>query len=365
METLFLVPGLLCDAVIWRPQVQALAGGFDVRVPDLAGFDSIAAMAASVLADAPPRFSIAGHSMGARVALEVARVAPGRVQRLALLDTGVHPVNDGEPERRRVLTELSRTQGMTALAQAWLPPMVAPGNFTCALRATLVAMVERMSPEIHRGHIAALLGRPDARGDLARIAVPTLVGVGALDAWSPPAQNREIAEAIPGAAFVVFEGAGHMAPLEAPAAVTAALSEWMARGADAKDPVQRLLAEHACIQLVHRFAWANDANDHEALAALFTEDGSFARPTAPDTPVRGRAALQAFFRDRPARRTQHVMSNVVVDLVDAGHALVRSYITLHTGEGGRDLLAGRFEDRVVREADGQWRFSERRGSLTF
>ncbi len=229
MQTLYLVPGLLCDAAAWQPQVDALSGRFDVRVPDLTGFDSIAAMAAAILADAPPRFSLAGHSMGARVALEIVRVAPERVERLALLDTGVHPVGEGEPAKRRVLTELSRTEGMTALAEAWLPPMVAPGNFEGALRATLFAMVERMSPAIHRNHIAALLGRPDAAPGLARIAVPVLVGVGALDAWSPPAQNRAIADAITGAQFVVFDGAGHMAPLEAPEAVNAALAGWMAR----------------------------------------------------------------------------------------------------------------------------------------
>jgi pimeloyl-ACP methyl ester carboxylesterase len=200
-------------------------------IPDLRHLDSIGAMARHVLAEAPASFSLAGHSMGARVALEMARLEGGRVERLALLDTGIHPVQPGEAQRRQVLIDLGETQGMAALADAWLPPMVEEGRFDRdpSLRMTLRAMVERMTPAVHRNHITALLGRPDPRPGLATIRCPVLVGVGRYDRWSPPSQHEDIVAALPGSPrFVIFEGSGHMAPLEAPEAVTQALLDWMA-----------------------------------------------------------------------------------------------------------------------------------------
>jgi len=229
-DVLILVPGLLCDGVVWGHQVDTLSARHDVRVADLRHVDSIAGMAASILDAAPPRFSIAGHSMGARVALEVVRRAPDRVERLALFDTGIHPVQPGERAKRQDLIDLGRLYGMRALAASWLPPMVAPDRLDNdpVLRDALFAMVERMTPDIHLNHITALLGRPDAQAALAAVRCPVLVGVGSEDRWSPPAQHRAIADALSGARLVVFEGAGHMAPMEAPEAVTAALADWMA-----------------------------------------------------------------------------------------------------------------------------------------
>lgn len=229
-ETLVLIPGLLCDAIVWKAQVDALGKDHDVRVADVTDFASITDMARSILADVSGRVSVAGHSMGARVALEMIRVAPGSIARLALLDTGVHPPQADEYERRRALVDLGRREGMRALADAWLPPMVGPDALDNrpALRSELYAMVERMNPGIHHGQITALLDRPDARDVLSTIRCPVLIGVGEHDAWSPPDQHREIAQAIPHARYVVFEQSGHMAPMEAPVAVTAALRDWMA-----------------------------------------------------------------------------------------------------------------------------------------
>lgn len=241
-ETLILVPGLLCDEVVWTRQRAALDGRFQIVVPDLTRHDSLAGMATYILENAPPRFSIAGHSMGARVALEVWRQAPNRVARLALLDTGVHPAQEGEVPKRQAMLAISAGQGMTALADAWLPPMVRPGllESDADLRATLYAMVERMTPEIHRQQITALIHRPDVAPLLPHIRCPVLVGVGALDRWSPPEQHEPIAAAIPGAHMVVFEGAGHMAPMEAPEAVSAALMQWLAMPIPAEGKPQLL-----------------------------------------------------------------------------------------------------------------------------
>ncbi|MEJ7925710.1 alpha/beta hydrolase [Sphingobium sp. AN641] len=228
-ETIYLVPGLLCDSTVWEHQHTVLAADYDVIVPDLTRQCSIGQMAIDILADAPARFSIAGHSMGARVALAVVDQAPERVDRIALLDTGVHPATTDEPVRRQELLDISARSGMRALADRWLPPMVKDGTLDAdpSLREKLYAMVERMSPQIHRNQIGALLGRPDARTQLGAIACPVLIGVGEQDRWSPPEQHEAIAAAIPHARYVVFPDSGHMAPMEAPTAVTEALQYWL------------------------------------------------------------------------------------------------------------------------------------------
>lgn len=228
-ETVYLVPGLLCDAIVWAHQQAALSALYDVQIPDMTHQSSIADMADAILADAPARFSIAGHSMGARVALAVIAKAPERVARIALLDTGVTPPSAEEPAKRQVLLDVSAQHGMRALADRWLPPMVRDGALDAdpQLRANLYAMVERMSPQIHRQQIAALLGRPDVRGQLSAITCPMLIGVGEQDRWSPPAQHEDIAAAVPHARYVVFPDSGHMAPMETPQAVTTALEQWM------------------------------------------------------------------------------------------------------------------------------------------
>lgn len=226
-ETL-LLPGLICNETIFSGQVAAL-GHKGVRVAHgYAHCRTLQDMAARVLASAPARFNLCGHSMGARVALEVLRAAPERVAKLALLDTGVHPCRPGEKEKRYALLEIGKKQGMAAMVNEWLPPMVgAPSQQNSELMARLHAMSCEEGIEAFEAQINALLNRPEVESLLPHIKVPTLVGVGSLDAWSPPAQHEHIASLIPGARLVIFEGAGHVAPIETPDLVNAALEEWI------------------------------------------------------------------------------------------------------------------------------------------
>lgn len=225
-STIFLLPGLLCDQTMWSDQSDALAEGADVVIPDFRFVDSFSTMAQLVLDAAPDRFSVAGHSMGGRVALEVFRMAPERVERIALLDTGVHPRGPAEQAKRQELIDLAYSEGMAALAARWLPPMLHPNH--SALLEPLTEMVKRSTPESFENQQRALLNRPDARTVLPAIQCPALVLCGKQDTWSPVAQHEEIAAAIAGAKLVVIDECGHMAPAEQPAQVTAALREWMA-----------------------------------------------------------------------------------------------------------------------------------------
>jgi len=224
MKTL-LLPGLICGSEIWAHQETGL---FEtVAVPGYGVLDDFVSMAEHVLTDAPEEFYLAGHSMGARVALEVYRLAPGRVKKLALLDTGVQGVQEGEAEKRHVLIELGRTEGFDALLEKWLLPMVAPSfQQDQALMSRLRNMCRSKGLEVFEAQVKALLNRPCLDGFLETIEVPTLVATGTLDLWSPPAQHREMAARIQDAKLVIFEGAGHMAPAETPEMVTSALRAW-------------------------------------------------------------------------------------------------------------------------------------------
>lgn len=123
--------------------------------------------------------------------------------------------------------------------------------------------------------------------------------------------------------------------------------------------------ESACERLIRQFAFLNDAHDHDALAAMFVSGGSFARPSDPDNPVIGREEIRAFFRDRPKRRTRHVISNTVVEVESQNLARARSYVVLYSGGRGENVLVGDFHDVFRREETGEWRFQSRRGSLAF
>ena len=226
--TIILLPGLLCDASTWAAQARALEPYADVAVADFSRLDSIEAMARSALALVDGPIVAIGHSMGARVALEMIRLAPERIARLALIDTGIHPRREGEEASRQVLVDLAFAEGMEALADRWLPPMVHAERVSDrTLMEPLKAMVMRATPEQHRRQIRALLDRPDARTHLPRIACPTLVMVGRQDRWSPLAQHEEIAALIPDAELVVIEESGHMSLVEQPEQVSQALLRWL------------------------------------------------------------------------------------------------------------------------------------------
>ncbi|HEY4030291.1 MAG TPA: alpha/beta fold hydrolase [Caulobacteraceae bacterium] len=225
---LLLLPGLMCDAGVWRAQIAAFEGAYEVRIPDFFGLDSFDAMTEAALALADRPCALAGHSMGGRVAMQAAAAAPERVLRLALLDTAANLTASGEAERRMGLVKLGERQGIEAVVEAWLPPMLASGQrANRALWDEVAAMLRRAGVETLRGQQNALLNRGDGFAQLDTVKVPTAFIVGAEDAWSPPQQHREMKAHVPGSALTVIDGCGHMAPMEAPEAVNRALAQWL------------------------------------------------------------------------------------------------------------------------------------------
>jgi pimeloyl-ACP methyl ester carboxylesterase len=229
---LMMLPGLLCNEVTWAAQIVALPH-VQCVVPSYGALDSIAAMARSVLEAAPcERFALAGHSMGGRVALEVTRLAPHRVERIALLDTGVDPIAAGEAgERERAqrfeLLRIARERGMRAMGKQWARGMVHPARLDGPLFEQILDMIDDSTPDMFEAQIHALLARPDARDVLRAITCKTLLLCGRQDAWSPLSRHEQMQDLLPHAHLAVIDDAGHFAMMEQPDAVSRALEQWM------------------------------------------------------------------------------------------------------------------------------------------
>ncbi|MCC7275735.1 MAG: alpha/beta fold hydrolase [Alphaproteobacteria bacterium] len=218
----------MADAGLWAHQARHLAELTSVAVMDLTRHDGLAAMAEAVLREAPPRFALAGLSMGGYLAFEIVRRAPGRVERLALLDTSARPDTDEQRERRRRFMAMGERGELDAVMRAYMPLFVHPDRLQDrALVGGLEAMARRLGATAFLNQQKAMLGRPDSRPGLAAIAQPTLVLCGRQDALTPLAMHEEMAAAIPGARLVVVEDCGHMTPLEQPQALTAVLRYWL------------------------------------------------------------------------------------------------------------------------------------------
>jgi pimeloyl-ACP methyl ester carboxylesterase len=229
LPVLFL-PGLLCDADLWTAQLNAFSAGRPVTVANLAGADSVAGLAEAALAAAPQRFALAGLSMGGYVALEIMRRAPQRVAGLALIDTSARPDTEEQSRRRRGLIALARTGKFKGVTPRLLPLLLHPARLEDpVLTGRVMAMAARIGRDAFLRQQTAILGRPDSRPDLPRIACPAVVVCGRQDELTPLPVSEEMAALIPGAALVVVEDSGHLSTMERPEAVNAALAAWLGR----------------------------------------------------------------------------------------------------------------------------------------
>ena len=223
-----LVPGLNCSARLYAEQIPALWRFGPVTVADQRRDESIAGIARRILAAAPPRFALAGLSMGGYIAFEIMRQAPHRVFKLALLDTAAGPETAEQTERRRHRIALTKAGRFAEAVDMHFPVVVHRDRHgDAALKRLVRAMAEEIGPEAFLRQQQAIIDRPDSRPGLAAIACPTLMLVGDGDVLTPPAQAQEIVAGIPGARLVIVPECGHLSTLERPQAVTQALVEWM------------------------------------------------------------------------------------------------------------------------------------------
>jgi pimeloyl-ACP methyl ester carboxylesterase len=228
-QPLVLLPGLLCDGALWAAQVAALADVAAPTVGDLTRAEDLGTMARQILDQAPPRFALAGLSMGGYVAFEIMRQAPERVTRLALLDTSARPDTPERAQQRRDFIRLARTGDFKGLTPRLLPQWVHPDRMKDPRFVDAVtSMTQRVGRDAFIRQQTAILGRPDSRPGLARIRVPTLVLCGRQDMATPVEVAREIASDIEEARLVIVEECGHLATMEKPPEVNAAMRAWLA-----------------------------------------------------------------------------------------------------------------------------------------
>lgn len=231
--TLVMLTGMVCDHAVWATQVEGLSDCVETLVPGYSMSDTMTGMAKAVLRCAPEKFFLAGHSMGGRVALEVLRIAPERVIALCLLGTEYKSQpsgRDGEREEssRKRLLDTAREAGMKAMAQEFLPALIAPHRLDDEpLVQAITQMIERQTPDLLEAQIHAGRHRPDSTEQLARITCPVLLIAGDSDNLRPAATLREMASMIPRCELKVIERCGHMITMEYPETVTVLMRQWI------------------------------------------------------------------------------------------------------------------------------------------
>ena len=228
MEPLVLVPGMMCDARVFAPQINDLSRVLGVQVAALGAAESIREMAGRVLDQAPQRFALAGLSMGGIVAMEVLRRAPERVSRIALISTtplAETPEQAAWREPHIVKAQAGRLD--EAMAGALPAENFAPTPARNRILQTVIDMAYDFGPEVFIRHSRALQRRPDAQKVLRQTKVPALILCGAHDKMTPVKRHEFMAELIPVARLQVIAEAGHLPTLEAPDQVTDALGAWM------------------------------------------------------------------------------------------------------------------------------------------
>lgn len=226
---LLLVPGLLCSARLYAPQVAALWPQGPVTIADHRRDDDIGAVARRILEQAPPRFALAGLSYGGYIAFAMMRLAPERIERLALLDTSARPDTGEQKEGRKKFIAMAEAGKLSQIVDLLTPRFLHRDRHNDEpLKAIVRAMAAETGLEAFVRQQRAIMSRGDSRLLLGKIHCPTLVLVGDGDELTPPELAQEIASGISGSRLVVVPRCGHLSSIEQPEAVNAALGEWMA-----------------------------------------------------------------------------------------------------------------------------------------
>ncbi len=226
---LLLIPGMMCDARLWRHQVEALSGQYRIQVASMSEGDSIKTIAEQILASAPPSFAVAGLSMGAIVAFELWRQAPERIERIALLDTNYRA---DAPERfaiRNRQIEQAKAGQLTTLLRDELKPsyLAAVHQDNTELLAEVLAMGVDLGTEVFINQSIALRDRIDSTDTLATIDCPVSIICGNEDRLCAVSLHEAMAIAMPHAELHIVKDSGHLSTLEQPQAVNQLLQQWL------------------------------------------------------------------------------------------------------------------------------------------
>lgn len=225
---LVLLPGMMCDARLFGPQIAALSGRVPIHLAPVTAHNSVEALAADILENAPPRFALAGLSMGGIVAMEVVRQAPDRVRRLGLLDTNPRAELDQVKQGREPQIERVRAGGLREVMRDELKPnYLADGPNRQEVLDLCMEMAVDLGPDVFERQSRALQARPDQQDTLKSVQVPTLILMGEDDRLCPRDRHELMHDLVDGSVFEIVQGAGHLPTLEQPGAVTRAFQRWL------------------------------------------------------------------------------------------------------------------------------------------
>ncbi len=230
IEPVVFLPGLMCDARVFLPQISDLSRDYPVQIAQYGNADNIRQMAMQVLDSAPDRFALAGHSMGGIVAMEVLRRAPERVTRIALLSTSPLAETPAEAAWREPLIARARAGLLEeVIGETLTADNLAPGPRRATLMRLLRDMALELGAETYIRQSRALQRRRDAQSVLLSTRSAALILCGRHDRLTPVRRHEAMAEMVAHSELVVLEAAGHLPMLEAADEVNAALRSWMAR----------------------------------------------------------------------------------------------------------------------------------------
>ncbi len=217
MTPLVMVPGMMCDARLWGPQIAALSGHRPLLLAPIADHDSVQCLAAAILAAAPNRFSLAGLSMGGVVAMEMLRQAPARIERLALLDTNPRAETDAVRAGREPQIARALAGGLKdVMREEMKPNYLADGPNRTPILDLCMDMALGLGPDVFARQSRALAGRPDQQETLRAWRGPALVLMGEDDRLCPRDRHDLMHHLIPGSRLAIIPGAGHLPTLENP-----------------------------------------------------------------------------------------------------------------------------------------------------
>ena len=227
-EPLVFLPGMMCDARLFGPQIAELSADTCVMTAPITRGERVEEIASGLLDELPHRFALAGLSMGGIVAMEVLRRAPDRVTRIALLDTNpLAEMPQVAAAREPQIVAARAGRMLDVMREEMKPNYLAPGPGQPEVLELVMDMAHALGPEVFVRQSRALQRRPDQQGTLRKCTVPALVMCGVYDALCPVARHEFMAELMPHARLHVIEGAGHLPTLEQPEASTATLRAWM------------------------------------------------------------------------------------------------------------------------------------------
>jgi pimeloyl-ACP methyl ester carboxylesterase len=228
MTPLVLLPGMMCDARLFAPQIAAFSGRRTVVCAPISAHANITAIAANVLRHTPDRFALAGLSMGGIVAMEILRQAPERVERIALMDTS--PLAEADEVKTSRLPQMAsvRDGGLaTVMRDEMKPNYLSDGPNRDAVLALCMEMALDLGPDVFLNQSRALMDRCDQTNTLRQAQLPALVLCGRDDTLCPMSRHELMADCLANATLEIIEGAGHLPGLESPEETNAALAHWL------------------------------------------------------------------------------------------------------------------------------------------